>query len=396
MTSHFFLYLIYVCFAMYGWVASLLGGVWPKLSGDIGADISMLGILVMINYIASGISSLFTYKIRMKIGTNYTNVLGLMSTIISMIVFATASNFVVLAIAVAFSGLGCGIIDINSNSYVVKAYDTKWVSFMHACWGLGATLGPMAMSFAMTYLPNYRYGFYFTAIIVLIVIIILLCGKRYWEKMKKTLDQKIVSLHSVTKEEKGQETSLIDLLKIKNTKKFLICFYLANGASCAFSVWLATMAVGQRGVSASEAALAASIYFFALMIGRVFFGMLASKYGIPFVLKLCCALSGIFAICYYIPYKAVSIVFVHSALMGFVGGTIIPLLNVSIKDLFDERYLSPLIGFGGAVGLVGIASMSAIMTVVANALTIHNIQIVQIVSFALIYFIYSNVLKNTK
>lgn len=394
MESHFFLYLIYVCFVMYGWVASLLGGVWPKLSADIGADLSMLGILVMINYAASGVSSLFTYKIRMKMGTSRTSVFGLMCSVISMIIFATANSFIFLVAAVVFLGVGCGIIDINSNSYVVKAYETKWVSFMHACWGFGATIGPMVMSLAMIYLPNYRHGFYFTAGIILIVIVVLIFAKRYWENKKKTLDEKFVSLHSVTKEEKGNETNLIDVLKVKNAIKIVFCFFLANGAGCALSAWLATMAVGQRGIDSTQAAFAASIFFFALMIGRIFFGMLASKCGIHFVMKLCAVLTAIFAICYYIPYKNVGIVFVHSALIGFSSGSIIPLLNSNLKDLFEEKYLSPLIGLGGAIGLAGIAIISALMTIIVNVFTINNIQIVQIISFALIYVIYSSVVKN--
>ena len=394
MIPNYFLYLIYLCFVMYGWVASLLGGVWPKLSGDLGIDISMLGVLVMINYAASGISSLFTYKIRMKIGTCYTNVLALVCTVISMIVFATAPNFAVLAVAVLFLGFACGVIDINSNSYVVKAFDTKWVSFMHACWGFGATIGPMIMSFAMVYLPDFRYGFYITAVIILLVIVFLVFAKRYWEGKKKTLDKDFVSLHSVTKEEKGQETSLIDLLKVKNTLKIALCFFFANGAGCALSAWLATMAVGQRGANETQAAFAASAFFFSLMIGRIFFGMLASKCGIAFVFKLCTAMSIILSVCYYIPYKSVSIVFVHSALIGFASGSMIPLLNSNVKDLFEEKYLSQVIGFGGASGLVGIATMSALMTVVTNVLTIHHIQIIQIVCFTLIYILYSSAVKS--
>lgn len=392
--SNFFLYLIYVCFVMYGWVASLLGGVWPSLSKDIGTNISMLGILVMINYATSGISSLFTYKIRMKLGTNFTTIFGLICASISMVIFANASSFILLSISVVFLGIGCGIIDINSNSYVVKAYDTKRVSFMHACWGLGATIGPMVMSFAMIHLPNYRYGFYFTFIILLIAIIFLLFAKKYWEKKKKSLDESFVKLHSVTKEEIGKETNLLGTLKIKNAVKISMCFFFANGAGCSLSAWLATMAVEQRGINYTEATFAASIFFFALMVGRIFFGILSSKCGISFVMKLCATLSTIFAICYYIPYNNFIIVLLHSALIGFLSGSIIPLLNANTKDLFEEKYISKIIGIGGAVGLAGIALISALMTFVVNILTINNIQIVQIISFALIFILYCSIEKN--
>ena len=396
MIRDFFIYIIYVGYVMYGWIASLLGGVWPQMYGDIGAQINFLGILVMINYISSGVTSLLTYKIRLRLGTSYSNILALGLAAISMLLFANATSIPFVVVAIVFLGASSGIIDVNSNSYVVKAYESKWVSFMHACWGFGATIGPVVMGLTMVYFNNYKIGFYITFVIIILVMISLYLAKRYWEGKKKSLDQEYVKLHSVSKEEKEANVSLVEILKVKNALKILLCFLLANGAGCSLSVWIATMAVGQRGTTATEGALAASVFFFALMMGRIVFGLLADKKGIPFTIKLAVALTTISVICYYIPYKNLYIVFVHSAVVGFVSGSTIPLLNANLKDMFDSKYLSPLIGFGGVFGLGGIALGSAIMTVVANALTIHHVQIVQIISFALIYFIYSSVVKNVK
>ena len=66
MIKDYFIYLIYVCFVVYGWTASLLGSVWPKISSDIGVDVTLIGILVMINYISSGLSSLFKINLTMS------------------------------------------------------------------------------------------------------------------------------------------------------------------------------------------------------------------------------------------------------------------------------------------------------------------------------------------
>lgn len=394
MIKDYFIYLIYTCFVMYGWQASLLGGVWPKMSEDIGVGVTLIGILTMINYISSGILSFSTYKIRMKLGTSRSNVLGLCLSAISMLILANATNFASIVIATIFLGASAGIIDVNSNSYVVKAYETKWVSFMHACWGLGATIGPMVMSFALVYLKNYRFGFYITFVIMVIVSSLMLFAKKYWEGKKKTLDQNFVELHSVSQAEKEANVGFADILKIKGALKILICFMLANGAGCSLSAWIATMATEQRGIAVAEAAIAASVFFFALMIGRIFFGMLADKIGIAKTLLICMVITLASVICYYIPYRSLPMIYINSAVAGFGSGALIPLLNANLKELFDTKYLSPLISFGGVFGLSGIAASSAIMTVVANALTIHHVQLVQIVSFALLLIIYASVIKN--
>ena len=394
MFRDFFIYLIYTCFVMYGWQASLVGSVWPKMSEDIGAGIILIGILTMVNYISSGILSFSAYKIRMKLGTSRSNVLGLMLAAISMLILANATSFVAIVIATVFLGASAGIIDVNSNSYVVKAYETKWVSFMHACWGLGATIGPMVMSFALVYLKNYRFGFYISFVMMLIISALMLFAKKYWDNKKITLDKEYVELHSVTEEEKEANVGFADILKIKNALKILICFMLANGAGCSLSAWVATMATEQRGVAVAEAAIASSIFFFALMLGRIVFGMLADKIGISKTLLICMFLTMVSVICYYIPYKSLAVVYAHSAIIGFSSGALIPLLNSNLKELFDTKYLSPLISFGGVFGLCGIAAGSAIMTLVANALSIHHVQIVQIISFIILFVLYGSVVKN--
>lgn len=396
MVSNAFIFMIYIGFIMYGWTASFLGGVWPQVASDIGVNISLLGILVMVNYIASGIASIVTYKIRQKLGTSRSNILGLFCIAIGMIAFALSKNFTMFVLAMIVHGFGSGIVDINSNCYVVKAYEADAVSFMHACWGLGATVGPMVMSFAMTRTSTYRNGFYFTAIIIVIIIIILFFMKRYWEVKKKTLDKSFVERHSVTDDEKNDRTSFVDLIKKENVILIMLCFFFSNGAGCAISAWIATIAVEQRGLTIADGAITASIYFFALMAGRTIMGFLSNKFGISKILKVCIIGCFVVASLYYLPFKAIGLIYIHGALMGFFGGPLVPFFNAILKEIFDGKILGAIISYGGAVGLLGVATISAIMTITVDAITINNIQIVPVICFALLYVIYEKVMSNVQ
>ena len=237
-------------------------------------------------------------------------------------------------------------------------------------------------------------GFYITFVILVIVNASMLYAKKYWDEKKKTLDSNYVELHSVSDSEKEANVGFADVLKVKNALKILICFMLANGAGCSLSAWIATMVVEQRGVAVAEAAIASSTFFFALMSGRIFFGMLADKIGIAKTLLICMGTTAISVVCYYVPYHSLPIVYIHSVVIGFVSGSLIPLLNSNIKELFETKYLSPLISFGGVFGLVGIALGSAIMTFIANALGIQHVQIVQIVSFIVLFVLYGSIVKD--
>ena len=389
-----FMHLIFICFIVYGITEEIFGSIWPRMSSEIGLNLSLLGIVTMTSYISSGFASFFTYKIRMKLGTNYSNVLALSCTLVSMLLLANARNFITIVIATIFLGLGLGILDANSNSYIVKAYNAEKVSFMYAFWGLGATIGPLLMSFAMLFLPSYRWGFYIASVIIIIVIILLLNAKRTWQKLKLTLDKNFVDLHSVTEEEKSANTNVLDLFKIKNAVKILFCFFFATCAGCTLPMWISSISVGQRAISHAEGAMVASIFCFSIMIGRVVFGILATKFKTLNILLLSCILSTILSICFYVKFQGLIAICIHAALLGFVSGPETPLLNASLKELFDNKYLSMFISMCDVFSLVGMALGSLMMTLVSDFIGIQNVHIVQIFCFAFLTIIFYSVQSN--
>ena len=376
-----FLYVIYLCYIMYGWTASLLGSVWPKMSSDIAIDVSLLGILVMINYIASGIASFCTYKIRQKIGTNYTNELALGLMAVSMIIFANAENFTMLAIGMPLLGFGSGLVDINSNSYAVRAYSANWVSYMHACWGLGATIGPIVLSFAMRKF-TYRLGYIWTAVIILAIIIVLNILKRSWERKKYDYD------HSVVQGNTDDKSGILNTIKEKNVMMILLCFFFANGIGCALSTWIPTIEVGQNGISAEEVVMVASSHFFALMGGRLILGTLSNKISITKLIIFCIAINIVGALMFYLHINELPFIYFHVIVIGFISGPVIPLLNSNLKELFDEKILPELISLGGVFGLTGIAIFSAIMTFLSKTIGINNIQILPVIGNAILLILY--------
>ena len=390
-----FMFMIYICFGVYGLCSSLVGGIWPKIAEELNIDAAAIGIIFTITSIASGLSSLITFKIRQKMGSNLTSILGLILYAISMILYANASSLITLYVAAMVLGLGNGIIDVNSNSYVVKAYDAKWVSFMHAVWGLTATAAPMLMTFAFLYTPSYRNGFIITLIIITIVTIILSLMKKYWIKKRETIDKDILDMHSVSEEEKSRDIKVIEVLKMKKVLPTLLCFTLSIGSGCAFMAWSATIVVEQKGISVVEGAATAAIYSFALTIGRICMGIVTEKVATSKIIKILAFLESAFIFMLFLPYKGLWIVYINVALIGFMSGPITPLLDADLKELFDIKILSVIISLGGVFGLCGVAAISTLMTIASNVISINYVQIVPAIGFALLLLIYSSVSKKT-
>ena len=390
-----FMFMIYICFGVYGLCSSLVGGIWPEIAEELNIDAAAIGIIFTITSIASGLSSLITFKIRQKMGSNLTSILGLILYAISMVFYANASSLITFYVAAMVLGLGNGIIDVNSNSYVVKAYDAKWVSFMHAVWGLTATAAPMLMTFAFLYTPSYRNGFIITLIIITIVTIILLLMKKYWIKKRETIDKEILDMHSVSEEEKSRDIKVTEVLKMKKVLPTLLCFTLSIGSGCAFMAWSATIVVEQKGISVVEGAVTAAIYSFALTIGRICMGIVTEKVATSKIIKILAFLESAFIFMLFLPYKGLWIVYINVALIGFMSGPITPLLDADLKELFDIKILSVIISLAGVFGLCGVAAISILMTIASNVISINYVQIVPAIGFALLLLIYSSVSKKT-
>ena len=391
-----FLFAIYFCYAILGLCAPVVTSIWPEIAKEIAVDISLLGVVVTLSCIASGISSFFAFKVRLKLGTNYTNILGLVFFAISMTMFIYIKNYFMVIISMIILGLGNGLIDVNSNSYVVKAYDVKWVSFMHSCWGLASAIGPMLMSAAIVYTSSYKNGFKMVLALIVLAIIILLILKMKWAKKKQFIDKEVVDLHSVTEEEKNSDISVMDVVKQKGVIGMLACFTLANGACCAVVAWLATIVVTQKGVTVVEGATAVTAFSFALMLGRIGIGFAVKKIGIQKSIKTLSLLVFVFVLALFIPYKSAYIVYINAALIGFMVGPITPLLNSNLKELFDNKILGELLSLGSMCSLFGVSAISILMTIASKIISKNYIQIIPAIAFFILFLTYSNVVSGLK
>ena len=83
--------LIYLAFISLGLPDSLLGSAWPQMHLDLGAQLSMEGIISMLISCGTVISSLFSEKIIYKFGT------GMISAVSTLLDFQFPETFICYA-----------------------------------------------------------------------------------------------------------------------------------------------------------------------------------------------------------------------------------------------------------------------------------------------------------
>ena len=84
--------LIYLVFISLGLPDSLLGSAWPQMHLDLGAQLSMEGIVSMLISCGTVISSLFSEKIIYKFGTGMVSAISTLLTAVALFGFSTSSS----------------------------------------------------------------------------------------------------------------------------------------------------------------------------------------------------------------------------------------------------------------------------------------------------------------
>ena len=374
--SKYFFYLISVCYATEGIVDVVVGSAWPVIAESLKVDISLIGILVMVYYLGSIVTSPNTYKIRNQIGTNYTMVLSQILYAIALLLYLIAPNIYVFAAGMFINGIGCGLMEVNANSYVLKAYDVKEESFLSGFWGVGSIIGSTVMAIAVKFNPPYQRGFVILIAMLIVNIILLLLAKRSWKKQKLKLDKALVDIHSVTEEEKTAHAKITDLIKNKNVVIILLCFFLGHSVIVTLNSLVSTIAVNQAGIDEKDAVGITILFFTSIFLGRMLFGHFSSKISVIKVLKTNIMITILLFILLSISSFKGPLICVITILIGFVLSPIIPFLNAYIKELFHAKHLSALLGYADVSAIIGIITLSGLLTPIIKITSLQCLELV--------------------
>lgn len=144
-----FLAVIYLTFISLGLPDSLLGTAWPVMHVELVAPVAAQSLISIIISCCTIASSLLTAKLVHKLGTGKLTALSVALTAGAILGFSATNAFWQLCLIAIPYGLGAGAIDSALNNYVALNYGARHMSWLHCCWGIGASVGPLVMGWAL-------------------------------------------------------------------------------------------------------------------------------------------------------------------------------------------------------------------------------------------------------
>ncbi len=265
------LVMIYLAFISLGLPDSLLGSAWPAMYQEFSVPVSYAGGISMIIAVGTIVSSLQSDRLTKSFGTGKVTAASVFMTTTALFGFSVSHSYASLCLWAVPYGLGAGSVDASLNNYVALHYASRHMSWLHCMWGVGASLGPYLMGYALSAGLGWNRGYRYIAILQIVLTAVLIFSLPLWKKQDGG--------DTGQTEESGNITplSLRQILNIPGAKEVMITFFCYCALEQTAGLWASSYLVLRRGLPAENAAGFASLFFIGITVGRALSGFLTMK-----------------------------------------------------------------------------------------------------------------------
>lgn len=359
--THLLLAIIYIAFISLGLPDSLLGSAWPSIYTEFGVPLSYAGIISMIIAFGTIISSLQSDRLTRKLGTGKVTAISVVMTALALFGFSVSHSFAMLCLWAIPYGLGAGSVDASLNNYVALHYESKHMSWLHCMWGVGATLGPYIMGFALTGGNGWNMGYRYIGILQIVLTAVLVFSLPLWKGSKTTATD--------FTDTSRKPLSLPEIIHIPGAKEVMLCFFCYCALEQTTGLWASSYLTLYKGILPETAASFASLFFIGITIGRALSGFVTMKLSNVQMIRLGQVLIAVGIITMLLPglplFSLIGLI-----LIGLGCAPIYPCIIHSTPAHFGAERSQAIIGVQMASAYIGTCLMPPLFGILANRITV--------------------------
>lgn len=259
--------LTFLGFISLGLPDGLLGVAWPSIAGGIGVGIESLGALIAAfsaGYLAVSVQS---GRLLSRLGVGTLLAASCLATALALLGFAVAPAWLALLPVAALLGAGGGAIDAGLNAYAASHYSPRAVTWLHACYGLGATAGPALMTAVLAAERPWQLGYALVGAGQLALALGFALSRRLW----------VGGAPAPAGADGRPGTPLLATLRRPAVLLSCLVFLVYTGTEVSVGQWSFTLLTLGRGLPETTAGQWVGAYWASLTVGRVLAGFIAGR-----------------------------------------------------------------------------------------------------------------------
>lgn len=294
--TNLLLAVIYIAFISLGLPDGLLGAAWPSIYPQFQVPVAYAGYISMIISAGTIISALLSDRLTLRFGAGKVTAASVATTAIALAGFSISPNYWVMCLMAIPYGLGAGAVDAALNNYVALHYASRHMSWLHCMWGVGASVGPYIMSFALTSGQGWPTGYRWVALLQVVLTAVVMFSLPLWKTRKQeqvtSTNSEQNSEHSGEQTQQREQTApkkaltLPQIVAIPGVTSVLVMFFCYCALETTAGLWAASFMVLGKGVSSTQAAAWASLFYLGITIGRALSGFVTMKFSDPTMIRM--------------------------------------------------------------------------------------------------------------
>ena len=386
---HLLLAVIYLAFISLGLPDSLLGSAWPSMRVEFGVPVSYAGVISMIIALGTVVSSLQSDRLTRRLGAGMVTALSVLLTALALLGFSLSKSFPALCLMAIPYGLGAGSVDAALNNYVALHYASRHMSWLHCMWGVGTTVGPYVMEYALTGGQGWNAGYRYIAILQFALTLVIFVSLPLWKKRAAQTRTEDAAA------DVGRALPLREIVRIPGAKDVMVAFFCYCAVEATTMLWASSYLALGRGVSAEAAAGYASLFFIGITVGRALNGFLTMRFSDAQMIRAGQALVALGALLLLLPVGT-GAALAGLVVIGLGCAPIYPCIIHSTPERFGADRSQALIGVQMASAYVGNCLMPPLFGLIANHISIGLFPIFLLVALAMMVLMHERLVRRAK
>lgn len=340
--------MILVAFVALGLPDGLLGVAWPSMRATFDQPLAGLGQLLLVGtcgYLAVSAASGFLSD---HFGTGAVLMGSACAGALAMLAFTTAPSWPLLLLGALALGAGNGGVDAGGNAYVALRHGPGTMNLIHGCYGIGATIGPLAMTAVLVAGQSWRVPYAGMLVVDLALLVVYALTLPVWGGRRR---------------ERTEASAPVSTRWIV-VGASLALFFVYTAFEVSAGQWSFTFLTLSRGVPAAAAGLAVSGYWAGLTACRLATAVVARRIGPMLLLHLSVAVTLVaMALFWWSPIPAVGLFGLVLAGVGLapIFPALVTLTPGRVGAGMAARVVGLQIGAAGSGGALGPAAIGLVL-----------------------------------
>ena len=344
-----------LAFVSLGLPDGLLGTAWPSMRASFGLALDAQGALLVTFTIGYVSASFGTGSLLGRLSLGRLLAASGFATALALLGYAASPQWWMLLALSLLLGAGGGVIDAGINTWASTEHGPRTLNWLHACWGVGAALGPAIVVLVLEAGRSWRLSYAVVGVAQLALAFGFLLTSGAWRPPE-------ASVGSAASE---GAVGVAEALRLRGARLGGLAFFLYTGVEVGFGVWTFTLFTEGRGIASAVAGFWLSVYWVGLTVGRLLASVAGGSVSPGVLVRGCLVGVAVGSALVWIDGANV-VAFAGLALVGVALGPVFPTLMATTPRRVPLHHVAHTVGVQVASAAVGAAVLPALLGIFAQ------------------------------